>query len=183
MDNNTEILTRLKRWDRERLLKEGRELSYFLAKQVFNQIPGVSAIAALFVGGWVASTFTTSPFRATLARWGLMRGGTHVVSGHMYRFLSVILPILVAAVTAYAVNKILKIFRERRMQKNIIKVSQLGEDVQALVNDKLIILEMAKDAGLLSAGEYLSKKADLYTTYARIPASQIKELLIGKLTG
>lgn len=177
-----EMLSRLKRWDRTRLRKEGKELSFYLARQAFNQIPGVSAIAALLVGGWVASTFTTSPFRATLARWGLMKGGTHVVSGHMYRFLSVVLPILVAAITAYAVNKILKHLREQQMQKNIGKVAQLGPDVQAVVNDKLVILEKAKEAGLLSAGEYLTKKANLYTTYSRIGSSQIKDLLIGKLS-
>ena len=167
--------------DRTRLLKEGKELSAFLARQAFNQIPGMSAVAALLVGGWVASTFTTSPFRAFLARWGLMQGGRHVVSGSTYRFLSIVLPILAAAVTAYAVSKILKVVREQQMQKSRIRVSQLGEEIQALVNDRLAILEKAKDAGLLSPGEYLTKKANLYNGYARIPSSQIKDLLIGKL--
>ena len=171
-----------KLWDRTRLLKEGKELSAFLARQSFNQIPGTSAVAALIVGWWVASTFTTSPIRAFMARWGLMKGGRHVVSGSAYRFLSIVLPILVAAVTAYAVGKILKVVRERQMQKNMIRVSQLGEEVQALVNDRLAILEKAKEAGLLSDGEYLTKKANLYNEYARIPSSQIKDLLIGKLT-
>ena len=169
-------------WDRTRLLKEGKELSAFLARQVFNQIPGMSAVAALIVGGWVASTFTTSPFMAFMARWGLMKGGRHVVSGSTYRFLSIVLPILVAAVTAYAVSRILKVVRERQMQKNMIRVSRLGEEIQALVNDRLAILEKAKEAGLLSAGEYLTKKANLYNGYARIPSSQIKDLLIRKLT-
>ena len=169
-------------WDRTRLLKEGKELSAFLARQAFNQIPGMSAVAALIVGWWVASTFTTSPFRAFMARWGLMKGGRHVVSGSTYRFLSIVLPILVAAVTAYAVSKILKVVRERQMRKNMIRVSQLGEEIQALVNDRLAILEKAKEAGLLSAGEYLTKKSNLYNEYARIPSSQIKDLLIGKLT-
>jgi len=178
-----ETLSRFKGLDRTRLRKEGKELSYFLGRQVFNQIPGVSAVAALFAGGWVASTFTTSPFRAALARWGLMKGGTHVVSSHMYRFLSVVLPILAAAVTAYTVNKILKVIREQQMQKNMIRVSHLGEEIQSLVNDKLAILERAKEAGLLSAGEYLTKKANLYNTYSRTPSSQIKELLLGKLGG
>jgi hypothetical protein len=39
-----------------------------------------------------------------------------------------------------------------------------------------------KEAELLSAGEYLTKKANLYNEYARIPSSQITDLLIGKLT-
>jgi len=171
-----------KLWDRTRLLKEGKELSAFLARQSFNQIPGMSAVAALIVGWWVASTFTTSPFRAFMARWGLMKGGRHVVSGSTYRFLSIVLPILVAAVTAYAVSKILKVVREQQMQKNMIRVSLLGEEIQALVNDRLAILEKAKEVGLLSDGEYLTKKANLYNEYARIPSSQIKDLLIGKLT-
>ena len=117
-----------------------------------------------------------------MARWGLMKGGRHVVSGSTYRFLSIVLPILVAAVTAYAVSKILKVVREQQMQKNLIRVSQLGEEIQALVNERLAILEKAKDAGLLSDGEHLTKKANLYNEYARIPSSQIKHLLIGKLT-
>src|SRR4030065_409514 len=117
-----------KLWDRTRLLKEGKELSAFLARQAFNQIPGMSAVAALIVGWWVASTFTTSPIRAFMARWGLMKGGRNVVS------------------------------------------------------DRLAILEKAKEAELLSAGEYLTKKANLYNEYARIPSSQITDLLIGKLT-
>jgi hypothetical protein len=168
--------------DGTRLLKEGKELSTFLARQVFNQIPGMSAVAALIVGWWVASTFTTSPFRAFMARWGLMKGGTHVVSGGTYRFLSIVLPILVAAVTAYAVNKILKVVREQQMRKNMIRVSQLGEEVQVLVDDRMSILEKARETGLLSAGEYLTKKANLYNDCASIPSSKIKELLIGKLT-
>jgi hypothetical protein len=68
------------------------------------------------------------------------------------------------------------------MRKNMIRVSQLGEEIQAFVNDRLAILEKAKEAGLLSAGEYLTKKANLYNENARIPSSQIKDLLIGKLT-
>lgn len=168
-------------WDRTRLLKEGKALSAVLVRQAFNQIPGMSAVAALIVGGWVASTFTTSPFRAFMARWGLMKGGRHVVSGSTYRFLSFVLPILVAAVTAYAVSKIMKVVREQQMRKNMIRVSQLEEEIQALVNDRIAILEKAKEAGLLSAGEYLTKKANLYNEHARIPSSRIKDLLIGKL--
>jgi hypothetical protein len=169
-------------WDRTRLIKEGKELSAFLARQAFNQIPGVSAVAALIVGWWVASTFTTSPFRAFLARWGLVKGGRHIISGGTYRFLSIVLPILVAAVTAYAVSRIMKVVREQQMRKNMIRISQLGEEIQALVNDRLAILEKAKEAGLLSDGEYLMKKANLCTEYARIPSSQITDLLIVKLT-
>src|SRR3970282_80661 len=107
--------------DRTRLLKEGKELSAFLARQAFHQIPGMSAVAALIAGWWVASTFTTSPFRAFMARWGLMKGGRHVVSGSTYRFLSIVLPILVGAAPPYAGSKILKVVREKQMKKNMIR--------------------------------------------------------------
>lgn len=171
-----------KLWDRTRLLKEGKELSAFLVREALSQIAGMSAVAALIVGWWVASTFTTSSFRAFMAKWSLMKGGIHVVSVSSYRFLSTVLPILAAAVTAYAVSKILKVIREQQMQKHIIRVSQRGEEIQALVDDRLAILEKAKEAGLLSTGEYLTKKANLYNEYARTPSSQIKDMLIGKLT-
>lgn len=176
-----EDLVHIRRWDREKMLREGKELSRSVYRQVFNRIPGVSAVAALVVGGWVASTFTTSPFKAALARWGLVNGGRHVVSGPMYRFLSVVLPILVAAVTAYVVQKIMKDRRERQMQKDIIEVSKLGMEVQTLVNDKLVILESARDAGLLSPNEYLTKKASLYAAYSRALRPEIRDLLVSKL--
>src|SRR3972149_11616172 len=107
--------------DRTRLLKEGKELSAFLARQAFHQIPGMSAVAALIAGWWVASTFTTSPFRAFMARWGLMEGGRHVVSGSTYRLLSIVLPILVAAGTPSAGSKILQVGRDQQKQKNMIR--------------------------------------------------------------
>ena len=165
------------------MIKEFRELSHSLIRQVFNQIPGISALAALIVGTWVASTFTTSPIKATLASWGLIKGGRHVVSSQMYQFLSVFLPILVAGIAAYLVQRALKMFRAQQMEKNIAKVAQLGEDVQALLQGKLMILEKAKEIGLVSTGEYLTKKANLYQTYSQILPTQIKEFLIKKLTG
>ena len=69
------------------------------------------------------------------------------------------------------------------MQRNIAAVSRLGSDIQALVNEKLAILEKAKEAGLLSPGEYLTKKANLYSTYSRILSVDIKELVMSKLGG
>jgi hypothetical protein len=176
-----EDLRSIRQWDRAKMLKEGKELSQVLSRQILNRIPGVSAVAGLIVGAWVASTFTTSPIRATLARWGLMEGGRHVVSGPMYKFLSVVLPLLVAAVAAYVVQKVMKNHREQRMQQDIVEVSKLGKDVQAVVNENLGILEKARDAGLLSPGEYLTKKANLYATFSRPLSPQIRDLLISKL--
>src|SRR5712671_531766 len=119
MDRLTAVFNRfqqLKQWDREKVNKEIKELSCFVVRQVFKQIPGVSAIFGMGIGTAVASTFTTSPWKATLARWGVIRGAAHVVSGPAYRFLSIVLPILVAAVTAYLVHKILNSVRERQME-------------------------------------------------------------------
>ncbi|GEM_PF-1254096 len=183
IDDLIELLLRLKQWNWMKIVSETKQLSYVLVRQVFNQIPSISGIAALMIGGWVASTFTASPWKATLARWGLMKGGKHLVSNQMYQFLSVVLPILVAAVTAYLVQKLLKTVRERQMERNIVRVSQLGKDVQALVEEKLVILEKAREAGLLSSSEYLTKKANLYATYSHILPIQIKELLVSKITG
>ena len=177
------LLVQPKKRERRKTLKELRELSRLLARQAFGQIPGVSAAAALIVGGWVASTFTTSPLRATLASWGLIRGGRHVVSGPMYRFLSIGLPIFAAGITAYLVQKVLKSFRERRMQNDILRISKLGKDIQAPLQEKLVLLEKAREAELLSYAEYLTKKANLYDEYSRILPVQIKDLLISKLIG
>jgi len=159
-------IRRIKQWDRQKVRKELRELSRFGVRQVLKQIPGVSAISALAIGWVVASTFTTSPWKATLARWGVIKGATHVVSGPVYQFLSVVLPILVAAFTAYLVHKILTRVRELKMQRDIITIAGLGEHIQAVVNGKLALLENAKEAGLISNSEYLTKKSILYATYA-----------------
>ena len=182
IDSLIALLLQLKQLDRTKIVNEVKQLSHALVMQVFNQIPGVSGVAALMIGGWVASTFTTSPWKAMLARWGLVKGGTHLVSGQMYQFLSVVLPIIVAALTAYLVQKSLKTVRERQMERNIVRISHQGKDVQALVEEKLAILEKAKEAGLISSAEYLTKKANLYATYSQILPTQIKELLLSKIT-
>jgi hypothetical protein len=43
-----------------------------------------------------------------------------------YMMWTSVLPILVAAVTAYAASKILEVVREQQMQKSMNRVSQLG---------------------------------------------------------
>jgi hypothetical protein len=176
-------LLRGKPWDRANVTAEVRHLSSVLMRQVFNQIPGVSGVAALMVGGWVASTYTTSPWKAALAQWGLISGGKHLVSSGTYRFMSVVLPIVVGAITAYVVQKRLKAFRERQMERDIALVARLGNEVPAVVEKKLAILEQAREAGLLSPSEYLTKKANLYATYSQVIPTRVKELLISKIAG
>lgn len=176
-----EMLERLEQMDKEKLVKELGEFSFFIKKQVFSQIPSVSTIGGIVAGAWVSSTFTTSPIKAKLASWGLMKGGTHVVSSTTYRFLSIILPILTAALTVYLIQKILKTYREKQLQMHMEKVAGLGEEVQAEVRERLTLLERAKATELLSTAEYETKKANLFRTYSRT-TTKIEELVIGKLT-
>lgn len=183
IDIVTDILKRLKGWDQKKIRHEVGEVARYLVRQLFNQIPGASVVAALLVGGWVASTFTTSPITATLAAWGLMKGGTRVVSSGTYRFLSVFLPLFAAGITAYSVQKLLKYFREKEMEKNKALVAQLSGELQSALQAKLDLLEKAKEAGLLSESEYFTKKANLYQTYSRKIPEKIRELIINKLAG
>lgn len=178
-----DMVGRVKKWDKKKIAQERKEIGRYLLKQLFNQIPGASAVAALLVGGWVASTFTTSPITATLASWGLMKGGTRVVSGGTYKFLSVLLPLFAAGTTAYSVQKMLRYFREREMARNILLVAQLSGEARAALQAKLDLLEKTREAGLLSESEYFTKKANLYQTYSRIVPEKIRDLIISKLAG
>lgn len=177
------IFRRFEKWDKARFVKESRELLYFINRQVFNQIPSVSAIGGILIGAWVSSTFTTSQIKGTLASLGLIKGASHVVSSAKYRFLSIFLPVLAAGITAFVIQKTLKAYREKQLEMNMAKVAGLGKEIQAELREKLTLLEKAEKAGLLSAGEYETKKANLYQTYSKTPASKIEEFIIKKLTG
>ena len=177
-----EILQDLEKMDTVRLAKELGELFHSINQQIFNQIPGVSAIAGLLVGSWVASTFTTSPFRGFLASWGIIKGGSRVVSTTTYSFLSIALPILAAAITAYIVQKAMKVFREKQLYKNKALVAQLGNAIQSEIGEKINILKRAEQMGLLSESEYHTKTANLYQTYARSFPFKFQEFLIKKLS-
>ena len=176
------IQWRLKKWDKTKFLRELREFSRLLLKQIFNQIPGVSAATGLIAGAWIASTFTTSPIRAKLAGWGFIEGGTHVVSGFMYGVMSIVVPLLTAGVTAYFVQKFLKRSRTLRMEKNRNLLSHADQDLKDALKGKLLLLEKAFLAGILTDSEYQTKKANLYQTYARNIPDKLRELLINKLT-
>jgi hypothetical protein len=178
-----DILIHFQKWDKTKTVKELKVFSQLLLKQIYNQIPGVSAAAGLVAGGWIASTFTTSPIKAQLASWGLIQGATHAVSGFTYRLMSIVIPLLAAGATAYLVQKLLKIFRDGQMARNMAIVNSLGREVLDSLQEKLSILEKAREAGILSQGEYLTKKANLYQTYSRILPEKLKELLMNKLTG
>lgn len=170
--------------DIARIKSEAKEVMSFLGKQVFNQIPSVSAVTGILVGTWVASNFTASPLKGFLAEWGLMKGGTHVVSSGTYKFLSVLLPMLVTGITAYAVHKGLKAFREMKLEVNMSRVSRLSPEVQAELKSKLALLEKTREAGILSQGECETKVAGLYQSYAKKKSlSKVEELLVSRLSG
>lgn len=181
IDYLIELLQNIKNMDRVKLAKELKEIAYHMNKQLFSQIPSVSAIVGILVGSWVASTFTNSPIKGYLSSWGLMKGGTHVVSTTTYRFLSVVLPILVTAITAYIVQKALRTYREKRLEENMAHVAQLGQKVQAELGDKMSILDKAKEAGLISENEYQTKMANLYQSCSRNYRSKIEAIIIKKL--
>jgi len=176
-----EVLQELEKLDKAKLAKELTELFHYINKQVFSQIPGLSAIAGLGVGSWVASTFTTSRFKGFLASWGLIRGGTRVVSATTYTFLSLSLPIFAAALTAYMAQKAMKSFREKQLERNMVRVALLGKEVQSELEEKLKILDKAKEAGLIAQGEYFTKRANLYQAYARSFPFKFEEFLLKKL--
>ena len=183
VDYIIELIRKIRSMDRAAWARELREIAYHTKKQLFSQIPGVSAIAGILVGFWVASTFTNSPVKGVLSSWGLMNGGTHVVSNTTYKFLSVFLPLFATALTAYAVQKSMKNYREKRMERDKAFVAQLGEKVRADLRQKISILEMAKEAGLLSESECDTKIANLYQSYSRNDLSSLEDILFKNLKG
>ena len=177
-----EILKNFGKLDKAKLGQELGELFHYVNMQMSRKIPGVSAVAGLMVGSWVASTFTTSRFKGFLASWGLIKGGTHVVSTTTYSILSFSLPILAAALTAYIVQKAMMIYREKQLRRNMAWVAQFGKEIQGEIQERLNILEKAKEAGLVSASEYATKKSNLYQAYSRTFPFKFEEFLIQKLT-
>jgi hypothetical protein len=183
IDHIIERIRDMKNMDRNKLAGELGEFAYHTKKVLFSQIPGVSAIAGIFVGSWVAGTFTSSPVKGFLASHGLMKGGTHVVSSTSYWFLSVLLPVLAMAITAYVVQKAMKTYREKQLQRNMGYVPLLKEELQAELQAKMVILDKAKEAGLISESELRTKMATLYQSYFRNDRSMIEEIIIKKIEG
>lgn len=177
-----QVRERFEKWDKTKLKAELKELSHFINRQVFNQIPSISAVAGITAGTWVASTFTTSPIKGFLSSWGILNGGTHVVSAGTYSFLSVFLPVIATGSTAYTVQKALKTYRGMQLEMNKVKVAGLDKEVQAELQGKLALLEKATEAGIITSGEYQTKKANLYQSYSRECSSKLEELVITKLS-
>lgn len=165
-----------------KLTKELGELFFYVKRQLLSQIPSISGVAGLAVGAWVASTFTTSPFKGFLASWGFIEGGTHVVTERTYKFLIVGLPILATAVTAYFVHKLLTTYRKRQLKREIARVVQLENSVQTAIQVKMQILESAKDAKLISAREFDIKQLNLYQSYTRTNSAKVKQIVLDRIS-
>jgi hypothetical protein len=173
----------LKDLDRAKLASELGEFAYHTRKVLFSQIPGVSAIVGLAAGSWVAGTFTNSPLKGYLSSLGLMKGGTHVVSSTTYSILSMLLPVLAIALTAYVVQKAMRTYREKQLQRNMASVPLLKEELQAELQAKMDLLDKAKEAGLLTESEHRTKMAALYQSYFKSDLTKIEEIIIGKIEG
>jgi hypothetical protein len=91
----------------------GRALKRQLRDRLFPRLPALVGLAA---GWWVANTYTDSHWKSTLRSVGIGGGGTHVVSGEMYRLMMFGLPILSAAVCAYLSDRLAHFIRGRYAQ-------------------------------------------------------------------
>ncbi|HEY7026660.1 MAG TPA: hypothetical protein VH438_03590 [Gemmatimonadales bacterium] len=97
-----------------RLADEAKLLGRALKRQLRDRLfPRLPALAGLAAGWWVANTYTDSHWKSALRSVGLGDGGTHVVSGDMYRLLMLGLPILSAAVCAYLGDRVAHYVRSR----------------------------------------------------------------------
>jgi hypothetical protein len=77
-------------------------------------VPKAPALVGMAVGWWIANTYTDSHFRSALRSVGIGHGGTHVVSGSIYKAMNFWLPLLAAAVCAYLGDRIAQYHRRRR---------------------------------------------------------------------
>ena len=179
----SEHIAKIRKMDQDDWVMELTEIAFLAKKHLFSQIPGISAVAGILVGWWVAWTFTNSPVKGFLSSVGLMKGGTHVVSKLTYKFLSIVLPVLAMAVTTYAVQKGMKAYREKQLEKNMAYAALMKEELQAELEAKMAILDKAKEAGLLSESEHRTKVANLYQSYVRSDRTKIEETIIRKIEG
>lgn len=94
--------------------KESLAFAITFVKQLQSVLlPRAPALAGLAVGWWIARTYTDSRWRSLLHRVGIGDGGTRVVSSDTLQAMSFWLPILAAAICAYAGDRIARWFRRR----------------------------------------------------------------------
>lgn len=86
----------------------GRTFWNQLRPTIFPKAP---ALAGLTVGWWIANTYTDSRWKSLARSIGIGSGGTTVVSGDTYRAMRFWLPLLAAAICAYAGERIVAAMR------------------------------------------------------------------------
>jgi len=97
----------------ERARGEGKHFGGALWTQLRSQLmPKAPALAGMAMGWWITSRYTDSHARSILRSVGIGHGGTHVVSGSMYKAMQFGLPLLAAAVCAYVGGRIAAAIRE-----------------------------------------------------------------------
>lgn len=78
-------------------------------------LPKAPAVAGLLAGWWIANTYTTSHLSSALRSIGIGSGGTRVVSSSVYEAMSFWLPLLAAALCAYAGERVRAFYSAERM--------------------------------------------------------------------
>jgi hypothetical protein len=103
-------------WNRGAAL-EAAGLARAIAGQLRSALlPKAPALAGMAVGWWIADTYTDSHVRSALRSIGIGSGGTHVVSGSTFKAMSFWLPLLAAAVCAYAGERLVRYYRTRQTE-------------------------------------------------------------------
>ncbi len=83
--------------------RESSRFAIGLASQICSRLlPRLPSLAGLAAGWWVAHSFTSSRWAAFTQSLGLRRGGPRVVSAERYQQLQFWVPLLAAALCAYA---------------------------------------------------------------------------------
>src|SRR3990170_9195 len=88
----------------------------------------------------------------------------------------------IPSVTAYVVQKALKSFREMQIELGESRATRLSDEKRAELQGKLIALEAAREAGILSWSEYRTKMANIYQPYVKKAGSKVEELIVSKVT-
>ncbi|HSE68675.1 MAG TPA: hypothetical protein VLB12_16910 [Gemmatimonadales bacterium] len=97
-----------------RVAVEAKLLGNALKRQLRDRLfPRLPALVGLAAGWWVANTYTDSHWKSAMRSVGIGGGGTHVVSGEIYRLMMFGLPILSAAVCAYLADRLAHLVRNR----------------------------------------------------------------------
>lgn len=179
----SEVVSRFKNTDMNRLSGEPKEFLSFVKKHLFNKVPSVSALSGVVAGAYVSSVFTSSPVQGMMTAIGILGRNADIASPPALRLFSIFLPLFAAATTVYLVQKWLKSFRKKQIAKYREMTARLDKTRQEELASKLDLLEKAKETGLITGSEYEAKLAGLYQGYTKtlLPPS-VEEFILKKLT-